>query len=438
MLDDKLFEDKAWEQMRNLLDEEMPEKKAFLFWKRWFVLIPLFLLFIGGAYAFWSSLNTDIVSNDSQLHSSLSNNETNQIINTAYTDSQESIIDESNNFTEKTHSIQSNQVTSSSVSELTLRTQSNNVEISNHSLTNSEKVKKNNKSNIPSFSSATIDLRENKKNSVLAENIGSVSNNQMTDFGKIQMASNALNSPLGIDNESNLETLIIETIKADNLNSINVDLIYANNLQLPRLELTDNRSLKFDLYGVAGVNYITDFQSFSYYGGIMGELSKDYSPWSINMGLTFETVNLRAKPNLFDFVVEDANVVAEGTSVFSDGNSFQLSRIQLMNVPVFTSYQYKGWKFGLGVNNAFVLNETIDEKLEEERYNSTMSLLNGDQNQINNTYRLGLMKSIDYRFNTKFSIGLRFRYDLTQFRTIGQSNNNRLHSIGFQAAYKLF
>ncbi len=428
MLDSNLFEDKAWEQMNNLLNEEMPEKKGILWWKNWLLLIPMLLLFIG-LYIYWptndNSANSDNVSSSLVAVENVTSTTT---IRESNVSSQEKfpLNEQQNNYP----LIQSEKTNNNSITNTTAKTNYSTV----------------NKSNQNSISIALASTIPNSLNT--SKSIPLITDHSYNKFNKNvieQPISNTQIAPVAVTNTKAFinELELNQNILTDKRNEQQTKMLSTSLVEnlslkehsLPVLTVSSLSTLDFDINAVTGINYLTDYNSFSHFYGFSTQLSRKNSPWKFRIGVNYEFLNLDEITNILS-TNSDLSVAENFPGgIMGSSSSLTISNVQQLSIPVTVAYNLNRFSFGLGVNNTILINETLKDSSAD--FNNVPNRVN-TSGTINNVYRLGVLKTIDYRITNNFSTGLQFRYEFSDFNTGNIQRNNKLHSIGIQLKYKLY
>ena len=336
MLDDKLFEDKAWKQMQMLLDDELPEKKGVFFLRKWYVLLPL-LLFIGiGVYFVTFSSNSDkTIARPAQVNISNSQNEEIALNSESQISKSDISVDELNS------SLNEQNVINTSTKTKTTSTLNPNNQINTPSA--HERIVNNS-----SISSQNTSNHINDKTPLFVENINSAKNILSNNNNEISTIATELEFNSGINDKTNsiinsnedvLNKSIISTEISANI--LNDRLVITSELSKPDINTNKMNTGNFHLNLDIGSYYLTDFRTFSIYAGVMSEYRKNQSSWSIRLGLNYENLNLyRTERSVFASISnqenQDGEIDLEETTVVN--SSFVLSSIQQINLPIQVAY----------------------------------------------------------------------------------------------------
>jgi hypothetical protein len=204
---------------------------------------------------------------------------------------------------------------------------------------------------------------------------------------------------------------------------------------LPVLTVSSLSTLDFDINAVTGINYLTDYNSFSHFYGFSTQLSRKNSPWKFRIGVNYEFLNLDEITNILSRNSDLSVAENFPGGIMGSSSSLTISNVQQLSIPVTVAYNLNRFSFGLGINNSILINETLKDSSADFNNVPNRVITSGT---INNVYRLGVLKTIDYRITNNFSTGLQFRYEFSDFNTGNIQRNNKLHSIGIQLKYKLY
>lgn len=424
MQDNKLFEDKAWEEMKLLLDQEMPERKPILFWKRWYVLLPLFFFISAGIYI---ASTTDFNQDDSkeEMPSSVSNY---VAVNTP-TDKQENVDDSREN----------GALAQSTFTEYTSGTESLKNAKTHNTPYNTNNSLSTNKTNLPKAKSNTIIASSN--NTIENQFIPSSSSNdaisnpilidanQKTEISLNQQKSdiknkkyeNALDNSLKEESSSEFALVSSELLELKGLDFLEFENDI--NYPLPKINKLTNWKHTFGVF--ARLNYLPDYRSFSQVVGFNYELKNRKSSVSLRSGLNYEklsfnSLNKGSRP-VFADLEENGPFTNSGNEI-----GVQLENASQLNIPVLINFNKNKFSFGLGINNAFLINEVLAERTS-----------NLSSSNFNTSYRFSFVKELNYHITNSLSTGLNFRYDISEFNNGNTTSNKKPHAVGLSLYYRI-
>lgn len=442
MLDNNDFDNKAWGNMLELLEQEMPQKKAF----PWFKLSIALLLFvmIGSGFGFYFYTNSEDLDDTSSL-SALPLYANNQ--NTAESHSPSNSIDIKQTKLDKTthyNTNSKNEQTSNDVkptrSKVTQAYTSSSY--SNTNTSNSFFEKKLNHG-INSTSDSYSDLASRSK--LVNQESESNANQTFTQDFVNPFASNALKH---VESKKSINSFSLAVLESEALDweadKSELSVISAEHaLALNAI----SRARRVNFYAYVESNYIPDFRSLGYKLGGLVELGAQKSPWSVSTGLLFETSTLKELANRESDLVE--NIPDSSGSVptgiedkLNDASS--LISVSYLNIPLQFHYRFNKIKIGVGIQNKLLIGHRLrngQNTLPTYFQDFDRNTEQVDQGGINN-YHLSANQSLVYRIHPKIDLGIAFQYDLTgifsdnSFTTNNIYTANRLDNIGLSLAYK--
>ena len=426
MLDNKEFEDKAWGEMLNILDNEIPEKKPIVWWR--YGLLLLLIPIVGFSYTWMTKVGDDLkmstLNSDVQEIASVSSeNKLNQINNELYLEKVEfqnaTILTNSEN-EKATNTIisKSNDSNSSSYS-----THSENQIKSDEGINiiNTE-IKKATKNDVYK-SELTNDFKDQNKSKVISN---------LTFSSQKEPKFSAKNYRVEFFNESTLASLneIVAFDETEN-QIINYSNPIFNKIYPERT---------FNLAVLSKVNYYT--QNI---GGIeigfSGLVGHEGSPWSFSSGLSYEKLYFSELSFRFSEIYDANKDSALDTTVAGiediqntpDANRFESYSNQIsasyLHIPLMFHYRINRFNLGLGISNSFLINSTAHQG----------SFANSAYiNPEFNNYRVAFSQSVDFMITPSFIIGLDASIDLSGLKLdTGFSNDNiNLNKFGFKVAYQ--
>ncbi len=429
MLDNKLFEDKAWDDMLTLLDKEMPEKKAFP-WSRLLLLLLLLVFVGGGSLYYWLDRSTTSDS-DSSLSSS-----TIQIAQQA-TNS-----DSENHALEAPAEVQP-------LSEPNLFNTENQFASSEKSssiVTTTISTKKTKGQNLSAYSKPIHSAPTGSIEPILA----SVHSDQTSMEDQTTLAASTKSLP----------TFEALTVATDHLAFSDITLLnwtVASPSALVDFSILENAtpeilkpSRRVNLYGYAESNYISHFNSLGLKLGLVAEIGAASSPWSFSTGALWDHNSLSSFElyrNAVDNVVLEQDTTPEVINTpIEIADASQLISVNYLTIPMQFHYRMNRFKVGLGIQHRFLFRqrlkngETLNKFLDGEPAGSFVN--QGIQSNIN-PYHLSVNQSLMYRVHPRIDLGLAFQYDLTgifaasSFTSQNNRASNKLDNIGLSIAYRL-
>ena len=417
MQDNKDLVDKGWEQMRNLLDKEMPEKTKVL-WMWW--LIPMALI-LGGVSTYM------------------------------YKAGMEKSIPSVSSFAEKTSPLSDHVMASYEGPEidhtLTILKPNNNSEINNHVKTTSKissaqqdnvdhssssKSQNNNtqasKSNVPSanLSGATPILNEVQKKDKTLKGTALKLNNYEAQQAEIPIYE--LKTPILIQNIQRLQSNLV----LKETGELSPSLLHME------LKNTHNRRLRLSVY--AGLNN----SIYSIPGGfeVGSMLNFDVSKkWSIATGLSYSdnyrngyepNFNLR-KLNREEAFFDDPALLnyydLDKTYASYEETAPLVQNLQYLNLPIEIAYNlFPRWSLGLGVKFSHLLNAN---NLQGQNLEVGSAL--NESAEVNNIlyeksfYRstdYALLASVKYHIKRRWSVGLQWNHGFNPVISIDQAQGS--------------
>lgn len=442
MLDNNDFENKAWDNMLELLDKELPEKRAFPWFR--FSLVLLLLLLVGTGIGLYSYHGADHTDDNTSLSSTTlfatnqsSEHNTRSTLNTPndHNELKESTHYSTNNKEEQTLSTSKNLKTNSVSyrtnveNELTGHYANNytNLEINSTDITSDNTYPVDDHSEISQASNSDV-FNDLALVAVVTQDIASInpSSSISSDFLSKNTAIESL--------EWTPDTEALKNISAENV--------------LPLIPTSASR--RVDYYAYAESNYVSDFKSLGIKLGAMVELGAQNSPWSVSSGLLYETNSLKRLESLDNadrieesILPDTFNVPVENTPLKIEDASALLS-VSYLNIPLQFHYRMNKFKLGVGIQNRFLVRQRLRSGV------ATSDLFQGaNNNQLDydrsgiNRFHFSANQSLVYRIHPKIDIGFAFQYDLTgifsanSFTTSNLNSANRLDNIGLSVAYKL-
>ncbi len=441
MLDNKTFEDKAWDQMSIMLDKEMPTRKVVPFWRRWYSLLVLFMFCSGTIYMlFYDQAGGNTMHKEHNVSS--------QFIaeNSIYVNENSGIERLNSTSKESENTIKEIEVERKFIQESSVEEPSSNSIIAYNAGFDSPSDLDEQSGNDLVFSvinnSKDVQDEENVQFSQVQSTFSSVSfseSNTSNEQSKVVFSNEneVIAFEQNAQSKGSIEDLptrlfvsefpIRSMFSESILSAKNQDKhesLFKESL-LPNPTVFNRLNLDFGL--VAGLNYYTDFQSLSRFVGFETSIGKRYSRWRLSTGLQYEDVSLNkieTASRELD-LVEDNN--APGWNV--NESSISIENITQLNIPLTIRYTINRFGFSFGINNSIILSQTGADPFDLS--NGSINL-----NTVDNTlYRVGLIKRISYSFSNSFSTGLTYKYDLSPFNTGFSNESKRLHALGAHLKY---
>ena len=431
MLDNKDFEEKAWGSMLELLDKEMPEKKAFP-WFRSLILL-LLLILIGGGIGYYQMESNVVKEYGAETPSAIASTSNNQEIKIDKNLS----IDTKNPTTSLIEEESSSSVkTARSVSEQSNDKQRKIVQSSSFSSSNEQFSINESIVKTPFADSNQQDLSKlnanNSQNNVENEDLQILAKSTEASFSENDVFSTSTlksNSLISFVNPLDLAT--IQNVAEENK-------LFFNPLAASRITA---------LYAVSEIGYNTDFRSLGTSLGLMGEIGASNSPLSFATGLFYERYSLQATTIINNTADLQDEIIETGSSPdsekFNASDASTLRSISYLSVPLQFHYRFNYIKLGLGIENKFLVHQQVrDGFVRAETSNQFTGAL--DNNNFGpNKYHLTANQSIAVRIRPRIDLGLHFQYDLTgifaesAFTLSNVNTSNRLDNVGISLSYKL-
>ena len=449
MLDNKQFEDKAWEQMKGILDKEMPDKKGMAWW--WFAAAGLgVILVLGFVYVQMGDSTIDQIGEVAEIQTApLAIGFDNQLVDDVSKDTEYSLVEQSERITEivKNDSKADNKTIESvfqkSVSQLSDSNGGSSEVSSTHSasaITNAPTINL----GIPEIKNIEkpvellpITLQklpsDGTENSPQAKQIFSVSSTESNEVSELVYSDFASIGLVGkeINQFNDYQDRWIEIQGTSTL------------LEPTFIKPTSLRTTA--LFAYAEANYLTDFGGLGYKLGIISEVGATESPWSFSTGVTYELNTLRVSALSRNSPLSDSDnsfpkdietvVGVGGAEEVEVTDARVVADLHYINVPLLFHYRFNKLKIGLGIDNSFLVHTNYTEALREFEANNVPVR---NSQQVINKYQLSAIQSLQYRISPNWNIGLKFDIDLTGvFSPVDAGVENTLDNVGLSLAYRL-
>lgn len=400
MLDNKEFENKAWESMNVLLDEEMPERKIG-WWKLIGVIIPLLIgLFVVYFKSYKNDTNINHVAENVLIENV--NNDPLEAKNIVKSSENNDPIYDKNSTIAKSDKSQNDKY---------------NVNHRN-SLVNSDAF-------IQANSSEYIKSNKNVANTTITEPIGIFK--KKNKYKENTKSFKKQEYKLDQFNDSKISTL--------DLALLNNESPFIEASKIAKLSNIGSRIVQ--LKGGIEYLYFTNRFTGTLQYNLNSVIGSNLSPLSFETGVNFKRISTNTySGQAFEYLKaeqHDATNIVSGSQ--GEMNVPIISSLDYLGVPMTFHYRMNRFNIGLGIENNFIINKNQANDTKDRELNENYTFV--DQNVEFNTYQLNLIQGIDYNINPKWMLGVNFRFDLTGVEKNNTESDNKLNSIALSLSYKI-
>lgn len=447
MQDNQKFEDKAWENMKMILDDKLPQEKI-VWWKRYALFLLLFLLFSVGTLSYF--ISTKLADNQNIVQSSIDmsnhHKDPENTENLPIPIVQNSANSAFSELIQINQEIQSEQLIRMNEKAISTNLNSNlnaenSIKLNKSTILNDSKISKIN-SVENSFLYQSSKQVESK--SIFAPDTKGLSNNAETqnnpqslifaaDINKISPSS--LTSELNEKSLTNTENLLF--IGSDLLEIKKSDFLQVQShaINLPILKVAEADRTN-SLYAFTEFDYFSTAESFNFKIGLLSEIGSTDSRWNFSTGVFYQQVNFNSSNLGRTADLEDLPLI--GSSVeeqvnFDTQKLNYLRNVDYIGIPLIFSYKINRFKIALGLENYFTVNKTFGGGLRNELYLNEKSSYD-----LVNLYNVLLFQQVSYRMSNRWDIGLGFHFALNKAHEYPSDYRNKLDHAALSLKYRIF